>query len=107
VSAKKEELGTLSKSNFREFAKRAIAQYEKKDLIVDALLWSAIIGHYEAAIKKAAAPDMLTALDQLQNAALEADILLRRDRTIDPTVQRNLSNAIAKARLAMRKAGTL
>jgi hypothetical protein len=37
----------LNGANFREFAQRAIAAYYDKGRIVDALLWRAIVAHYE------------------------------------------------------------
>jgi hypothetical protein len=39
---------TLDQSNFREFAQKAIAAYDKKGMIVDEMLWAGIIGQYDA-----------------------------------------------------------
>lgn len=47
----KEALGeSIDASNFKETAQRIIAKYNEKGLIIDALLWSAIIGYYNAAL---------------------------------------------------------
>lgn len=43
----------LSRENYRQFAKKAIRQYEKNNMLVDTLLWSEIIGYYEAELKEA------------------------------------------------------
>lgn len=48
--SKTKKLGTLDETNFREFAKAAIASYEKKAMVVDAMVWGQIIGHYERAL---------------------------------------------------------
>lgn len=43
----------LNSTNFRQFAEDAIKVYEKKGMILDALLWHGIIGHYNAALDDA------------------------------------------------------
>lgn len=43
---------SLNKTNFRKFAKDTIASYDKKGMIVDAMLWGAIIRHYENELKR-------------------------------------------------------
>jgi hypothetical protein len=43
---------TLDQSNFRKFAQKAIAAYDKKGMIVDEMLWAGIIGHYDAEIER-------------------------------------------------------
>lgn len=42
----------LDKSNYREFAKKAIQKYLDKNMLVDAMVWSKIIGFYEAENKR-------------------------------------------------------
>jgi hypothetical protein len=44
---------SLTGSNYREIAQKCIAVYQKKGLALDCLLWSQIIGYYEAALQEA------------------------------------------------------
>lgn len=44
--------GALDATNYRATAQRIIERYEKIGLIVDALVWSQVIAHYEAALKE-------------------------------------------------------
>lgn len=44
--------GALDVTNYRAAAQRIIERYEKIGLIVDALVWSQVIAHYEAALKE-------------------------------------------------------
>jgi len=41
---------SLNETNFREFARKAIEKYEQRGMLIDAMLWSAIIGHYNTAL---------------------------------------------------------
>jgi hypothetical protein len=43
----------LNDTNFPLVAQRAIAKYEQKNMVIDALLWSAIIAKYDAALARA------------------------------------------------------
>jgi hypothetical protein len=43
----------LNASNYQDFARRAIDKYHEKGMMVDALLWSKIIGYYNTEISKA------------------------------------------------------
>jgi hypothetical protein len=49
----KQTEGILDATNYREVAQRAIKTYEKKEMWIDGLMWSQIIGFYEEALKKA------------------------------------------------------
>lgn len=51
----KHENEVIGENNFREVADRAIEQYQKKGMIIDALLWAKLIGHYNAALDAAKA----------------------------------------------------
>lgn len=42
---------TLNESNFQDFAMEAIRSYHKKHRLIDSMLWSSIIGHYNARIE--------------------------------------------------------
>jgi hypothetical protein len=44
--------GDLSRENYRTFAQDAIAQYERKGMIIDAMLWNAIMDHCDADLKR-------------------------------------------------------
>jgi len=57
-------IGPLSRDNYRQFAQRAIEAYERKGMLVDALLWSGIIGHYEASLPKTAKPPLPSMADE-------------------------------------------
>lgn len=48
-----EELGVLSEENFREYAQKAIKTYEEKNMVIDAIVWSGIIAHYNRALDAA------------------------------------------------------
>jgi hypothetical protein len=47
---KKDVDGALDKTNFRDFARRTIDSYAAKGMLLDAILWGQIIGHYENAL---------------------------------------------------------
>lgn len=47
---------TLNETNFREFARKAIEKYEQKGMLIDAMLWGAIIGYYERALEAGGKP---------------------------------------------------
>jgi hypothetical protein len=46
----------INSSNYRTTAQKMIEKYESMGLIVDALLWSHVIGLYEAALNLAGVP---------------------------------------------------
>lgn len=54
MKAKKSD--NIDETNYRNTAHRMVAKYEEKGMIVDALLWAHIVGHYETALKKAGVP---------------------------------------------------
>lgn len=43
-------MSAIDKSNFRDVAQTAIKKYTSKGMLIDAMIWSTIIGYYEAAI---------------------------------------------------------
>jgi hypothetical protein len=51
--SKPKKLAPLGPDNFRDYAQAAIKSYADKRMLVDALLWRGIIGHYERALAAA------------------------------------------------------
>lgn len=41
----------LSDENYRRFAQKAIEKYSQKEMLIDAMMWSQIIGRYEKALQ--------------------------------------------------------
>jgi hypothetical protein len=52
VKTDKPKAEPLTEANYRETARRAIDKYYEKGMIIDSLLWSTIIGFYEAELEK-------------------------------------------------------
>jgi hypothetical protein len=44
------ESEVLSDENYRRFAQKAIEKYAEKGMVIDSLMWSQVIGRYEAAL---------------------------------------------------------
>jgi hypothetical protein len=44
--------GDLDKTNFKDFAQKAIGQFQKDGLLIASLLWARIISLYEAELKE-------------------------------------------------------
>lgn len=42
---------TLDATNYRLWASKVIAKYNQKGMMIDAMLWSQIIGYYERALE--------------------------------------------------------
>jgi hypothetical protein len=51
VTARKQESKKIDETNYREVAQQAIRKYEEKNMVIDAIIWSTIIGFYETALK--------------------------------------------------------
>jgi hypothetical protein len=51
VTTRKQESKKIDETNYREVAQQAIRKYEEKNMAIDAIVWSTIIGFYEAALK--------------------------------------------------------
>jgi hypothetical protein len=47
MNAKDDTRGGMTRENFREAARRAIAAYYEKGLIIDSLFWSTVIAFYD------------------------------------------------------------
>lgn len=56
VKRAEQGLGTLGPDNFREWAKDAIAKYNQRGMIVDAMAWSRIVALYEEALAAKVSP---------------------------------------------------
>jgi hypothetical protein len=48
---RKQESKKIDETNYREVAQQAIRKYEEKNMAIDAIVWSTIIGFYETALK--------------------------------------------------------
>ncbi|MDE2102676.1 MAG: hypothetical protein KGL39_35860, partial [Patescibacteria group bacterium] len=65
-------MATIDESNFRECAQQAIEKYKNSGMVLDALVWSRIIGLYEAALTK---PSIALAMDEQTAARLQASLV--------------------------------